>query len=983
MIFFREYRTHFHQHSPDNVTGAKNRLQTRINTGLAGDFSSLVCTTFAWFTSKDEVTNRLTANSDYGVSIVESFTPPKNWIPGQEINKDVYAVNTANIDAFVKENVKGVLNFTYEYKANTLDDDCLKLNELEVAAIDGVTSEESGGFLAWTDTDEELGVKNVVMGEDSGWKPTKKGIYIFRRGIQHKTEVHPDGDEFTYAGYYFVPAGDKINDDAETVEEDTYFKIVIGNDKYRAENEDPTQTPTAIQFDLAAPESALVADIEGGTVTINREDGTIEADTLKVYYVKETEVNEKNVTFKYEEETDGYNADAPYTDDNHPARLVVEYAAAVNAGDTVVDDSDPDNVVTTVYNASADAARKEVLYYIALGESNEATMAYKQALADYNYAVALAKARDALIDAAKDRAQAEADHNSAISNVDEAWENVTSVIDDDDRLETTYADLLATTGTDDLGKIAPTAIIADALRIYIDANAATLTSCKDNLDTLDNLWGNAATTGTILGTLKEVQDELDYLSTDHSVADDDLPNPNDVEAHLRTLKSKLATLESLLQDYSDTYADLALETTDLNLAGISLNDTDDTKDTIDGYTSKATNMLADVNKNAADGDLTKEVADYRTAYEAYIKDSEAGGDYDQAKAKWDEAKNTYNATVGHPDIDAVGDDPDDPGYVAAQDATGATKTYLDAIADDQRLNTHTDPGDNGDTEAIKDDDGDVINDTDYKYTDNRDKIVQYYSANRNTDAVDPTLQEYDGTKPTSLANGTWSDPVNEITTDYEYYAALTSVYTDDENNSAANPPVFGYATTTNRNVYAEPTGATFNTSDDVTYKAGDDALTDEVLLATLKGAMDDAVAETAKAKAAYDDAVTVLSGTSDIKLYVNLADGYDDSWTFDTNTDGTTQADFYLNSILNAGETSPMLIDSVTMDNGVSANSYKNLIFDLNVGLDSAQVTYADDQKTYTTTAVEGNSDIFKLKAAVQNDNETVTWTDVNAPTTP
>ncbi|MBQ1388478.1 MAG: hypothetical protein IIY78_02515, partial [Clostridia bacterium] len=44
---------------------------------------------FAWFTSKDEVTNRLTATADYGVSIVEDFTPPENWIPGQEIEKNV------------------------------------------------------------------------------------------------------------------------------------------------------------------------------------------------------------------------------------------------------------------------------------------------------------------------------------------------------------------------------------------------------------------------------------------------------------------------------------------------------------------------------------------------------------------------------------------------------------------------------------------------------------------------------------------------------------------------------------------------------------------------------------------------------------------------------------------------------------------------------------------------------------------------------
>ena len=58
--------------------------------------------TFAWFTSKDEVTNRLSASADYNVSIAEDFTPPEEWVPGQTINKDVSAVNTGNVDAFVR-----------------------------------------------------------------------------------------------------------------------------------------------------------------------------------------------------------------------------------------------------------------------------------------------------------------------------------------------------------------------------------------------------------------------------------------------------------------------------------------------------------------------------------------------------------------------------------------------------------------------------------------------------------------------------------------------------------------------------------------------------------------------------------------------------------------------------------------------------------------------------------------------------------------
>lgn len=63
--------------------------------------------TFAWFTSKDEVTNRLSANASYDVSIAEDFTPPEEWVPGQTIDKNVGVVNTGNTDAFVRAWLEG------------------------------------------------------------------------------------------------------------------------------------------------------------------------------------------------------------------------------------------------------------------------------------------------------------------------------------------------------------------------------------------------------------------------------------------------------------------------------------------------------------------------------------------------------------------------------------------------------------------------------------------------------------------------------------------------------------------------------------------------------------------------------------------------------------------------------------------------------------------------------------------------------------
>ncbi len=70
--------------------------------------------TFAWFTSKDEVTNRLSASASYPVTIAEDFTPTENWVPGQTINKDVGAVNTGNIDALVRAHLEGEMNILGE-----------------------------------------------------------------------------------------------------------------------------------------------------------------------------------------------------------------------------------------------------------------------------------------------------------------------------------------------------------------------------------------------------------------------------------------------------------------------------------------------------------------------------------------------------------------------------------------------------------------------------------------------------------------------------------------------------------------------------------------------------------------------------------------------------------------------------------------------------------------------------------------------------
>ena len=183
---------------------------------------------FAWFTSKDEVTNRLSANADYDVKIVESFAPPENWLPGQEINKDVYAVNTGNVEAFVEESVSGVLTITREVsgKEATTENvtaDAVKLTKAEVYAI------EDGSYLAWAPTasnfSDKLGNQVVAMIPDSDdldgyssitytvteggetktltkdFGPDAAGLYVFRRSI--KIDENTKVETFKYDAYFF------------------------------------------------------------------------------------------------------------------------------------------------------------------------------------------------------------------------------------------------------------------------------------------------------------------------------------------------------------------------------------------------------------------------------------------------------------------------------------------------------------------------------------------------------------------------------------------------------------------------------------------------------------------------------------------------------------------------------------------------------------------------------------------------------------
>ena len=323
--------------------------------------------TFAWFSSSDEVTNRLTANADYGVSIVESFEPPTNWLPGQAVNKDVYATNTGNIGAFVEEDISGVLTITTEKSQADWSADCVVLTDEERYSM------EAGSFLAYKpagDTTNQLGNQVVIRQGDQSTPPTTdftpaaEGLYVFRRQIV--VDNPSRAETFEYAGYYYT-AG-------------KYYKVNL-------ESVTPDATP-----DFA----------NDGLIT----DGILTAATASYY--KEVKEVVNPVALEYD--ADNNRLIASYDTGNTSADnliakaqayddAIAAYERASEAVTRATADSTAANAALATQQGALDTATADLQEALAAQSAAAATLA--NATAAYNNAVAAQTAAQAAVDASK------------------------------------------------------------------------------------------------------------------------------------------------------------------------------------------------------------------------------------------------------------------------------------------------------------------------------------------------------------------------------------------------------------------------------------------------------------------------------------------------------------------------------------------------------------------------------------------------------
>ena len=856
----------------------------------------------------------MSANADYDVSIVESFAPPANWIPGQEINKDVYATNTGNVPAFVKETVTSRLNITKEVSVDvTLDtkdvsgvnvptgkigtaanalqykgenvalEDCIELD------YDEIYSKEAGSYLAYAPDGSAAELGRLVVSYDNTYDPNAKN-YMYKATNAGKTYYVAESDYDETNG---VAAGG--SDLSGQV-----IPAALGGD---------TNKGQWTKVEAPAAKTDFTPDSEGLYVFrrfIDVAPNGSEQFEYDAYYYKDGHYYKvKNLTVVPDDEID--LADDGEETDGQLAN-VSKFSLAKDVQEVVVPTLTYDqanNRLIATYGDYADDARNDII-----GSSSNAI-------------------NDELADLAKTLDEEEHDLVAARAALDAAMS------------ESATTD--AQVATD---------------RANIQAIEAAIADVNARIAELDARIGDG-TTHTALQ--KKVDDLVDTLTTVDANTDD-----------LKKVQDALTTLYGASNKDKFSRKSTANNATDNEKNGITFNEnrvTDNTTGTEADAGSKYAELLAkqrayDIAKDAYGDDVYE--AYFHELKTAFPTETAAATNFDEAVAALTYDKLTSAAaphftdgtelhTLNQKVVDLLKAQLEyDQAYRAAKDAVS---TFLDKL---DTLGNAADP------------------------------VAAASSTTETIGGKTITYHEYDVSADTAAYPGVHTDGASD---DWKWTTA-SGLKNELETLKAEREKLKEKLTSLNTardSAYQDSVNhqtSGYGTADVSAHTAADN-------LDAAKAAYTAAYKDYVAAKQAYDQKKAEYDAADNLRIYINLANvvtegGVNGKWQIvpvgtenkEYSTDNTDTATFYYTSILPGGATSAMLIDSLELDEKATQDMYKSFDFDLNVGLESRQIAYTQEDPSILDTrqlAGFGADVAFDDKT---DEDTALTWTQAGAAAT-
>lgn len=918
--------------------------------------------TFAWFTSQDEVTNRLSANAAYDVSVIETFTPPTNWIPGQRVNKDTSAVNTGNIPAFVKQKLSGKMQVTLEqaektFDLSTEDSSTTKKKKYVELTEDEVDVIEAGGFLAYAfntvidpatgnSTTTKIGIekggdaeattdqcylgevsavhsgKNFDLidptkdktekenenffGSDIQFAPPATGDYIFRRVI----DVANDGTEtYEYKGYHF---------EADTGK---YYQIKVINGVLPEEDGILTVAPTVyygvevndiadlpLRYEPAAERKYLQFQASSASPAIKKQYNEKTPSIPNEYGDLFTKYTVDNGAGEFS--LDYYVCTAVAGNPRSAAQLGTIYTSLPAAGPVGKVTSSADNFKEKDYDIEINTPDRLVATY-EVAKSDDVFIGTPTDLSDFTADNYDAKRReiaysDYLI-AEKNYKNKEAQYELN-KNLYEAGTALLTALAKNEKI-------LA----DKQGKVdAAMAGFDGEIENLVFTAPANVTPFTTGADAIKTAFG--------------------------AVSEKQLPKVNNFKVKVNNYKANPNNTN--WAEVVGAYAEVNTIFTEGN-----------------AQITELENKIVSAWKEAALDkeyeDLIKvaDIGDYELPANA-SPDSKAVKEAAKQLIEWEKEIFKYQKAVNKY-FASLSDVQSDAEY-KLQDLRPLEKAYKDAVNDNTKLESITNEKYSGDTQTTI-----------------ATKIIP-----GNPLTVDPNCKITVGGGPVEglSLNGSKPVPIKNSISDDGYSGTKIANITGLNQFKIGDKVI--------ADLY----------NDDGTLKKYDELVPDEV------EAKNAAERDYNTKKAVYDRYQTEHTNqdaNNDIVIYINLANIGDgtkkDQWKLTptlvpgsgngaVDKDGNLlkEANFYYTSILGGGEVSSILVDSVELSGDTTNYAFKEFDFDLNVTVDSAQVVVSEDGRSYESTAVNANPEFFakpsepkydKEQAKPVKDNTIVDWT--------